>query len=316
MQNNSTGGGDDVVARARSPNRDKAFEIYKENKGDITNRKIAEILGEDEKKVAVWKQRDKWDKNSNVVQQSKSKVVQQKKKRKPSLKDEMIIEQLEDADLTEKQRLFCLYYIKSFNATMAAIKAGYAKDSAHVEGSRLLRNPKVVAEIKRLKGVIQQEVFIDAMDILNRYIKIAFADITDYVKFGRKRVHVMGMYGPVYEKIGDDKIPVMQTINYIDLKESTEIDGTVLSEVSEGKDGVKIKLADKMKALEKLEKYFDLFPDQFKRKIEEEKLQIAKAKLELEKTKVNGDEGENEDDGFLEALEGKVSEVWDDAEED
>jgi uncharacterized protein YjcR len=63
------------VARARSPNRDKAYEIFKEHNGDITNRKIAELLGEDEKKVAVWKQRDKW----NVVQQSESNVVQQKK---------------------------------------------------------------------------------------------------------------------------------------------------------------------------------------------------------------------------------------------
>lgn len=52
------------MARQRSPNRDKAFELFEEHNGDITNRKIAEILNEDEKIVAVWKQRDKW----NVVQ--------------------------------------------------------------------------------------------------------------------------------------------------------------------------------------------------------------------------------------------------------
>ena len=62
------------MARARDPNRDKAFEIYKEHSGDITNRKIAEMLNVDEKKVAVWKQRDKW----NVVQQTDKNVVQQK----------------------------------------------------------------------------------------------------------------------------------------------------------------------------------------------------------------------------------------------
>ena len=54
------------MARKRSPNRDKAYEIYKEHSGNITNRKIAELLGEDEKVIAVWKNRDKW----NVVQQS------------------------------------------------------------------------------------------------------------------------------------------------------------------------------------------------------------------------------------------------------
>lgn len=62
------------MAKARSPNRDRAFELWKERGGDITNREIAAVLGEDEKKIAVWKQRDKW----SVVQQSEN-VVQQKK---------------------------------------------------------------------------------------------------------------------------------------------------------------------------------------------------------------------------------------------
>lgn len=31
------------------------------------------------------------------------------------------------------------------------------------------------------------EMFIEAMDVLQVYIKIAFADITDYVTFGKKR---------------------------------------------------------------------------------------------------------------------------------
>lgn len=58
---------------ARDPNRDKAKELWLEHGGKITNRRIAELLGIDEKKVAVWKQRDKW----NVVQQLAESVVQQ-----------------------------------------------------------------------------------------------------------------------------------------------------------------------------------------------------------------------------------------------
>ena len=54
------------MPRNRNPNRDKAFEIYKSHKGNITNREIAKLLNEDEKVIAVWKSRDKW----NVVQQS------------------------------------------------------------------------------------------------------------------------------------------------------------------------------------------------------------------------------------------------------
>lgn len=65
------------MARERDPNRDKAFEIWKQHDGKITNREIAHLLSTDEKKIAVWKQRDKW----NVVQQSKKNVVQQNKSR-------------------------------------------------------------------------------------------------------------------------------------------------------------------------------------------------------------------------------------------
>lgn len=67
--------GDHVMARARDPNRDKAFEIYKQHVGKIQNREIATLLTVDEKKIAVWKQRDKW----SVVQQKEMNVVQQSK---------------------------------------------------------------------------------------------------------------------------------------------------------------------------------------------------------------------------------------------
>lgn len=54
------------MPRERSPNRDRAYEIYKQHGGNITNREIAALLNEDEKVIAVWKSRDKW----NVVQHS------------------------------------------------------------------------------------------------------------------------------------------------------------------------------------------------------------------------------------------------------
>ncbi len=70
------------MARARSPNRDKAFKIYKENEGNITNREIAKILNEDEKVIAVWKSRDKWNKKRNVVQQSNKSCTTKEKRNK------------------------------------------------------------------------------------------------------------------------------------------------------------------------------------------------------------------------------------------
>ena len=72
------------MARARNPNRDKALEIYREHDGKITNREIAAILGEDEKVVAVWKGRDKWQ---NVVQQSKKSCTTKKRGGQPGNKN-------------------------------------------------------------------------------------------------------------------------------------------------------------------------------------------------------------------------------------
>lgn len=52
------------MGRARDPNRDKAFEIYKQNNGNITNRNIGDMLGVPEKTISVWKLRDKWSDRS------------------------------------------------------------------------------------------------------------------------------------------------------------------------------------------------------------------------------------------------------------
>ncbi len=60
------------MARARDPNRDKAFEIYKEHNGDITNRAIAEMLGVPEKTIGSWKSKskDNWNEKLNGVLQT------------------------------------------------------------------------------------------------------------------------------------------------------------------------------------------------------------------------------------------------------
>lgn len=47
------------MARVRSPNRNKAFEIYREHGGNITNREIASVLDEDEKRLISMVQLDK-----------------------------------------------------------------------------------------------------------------------------------------------------------------------------------------------------------------------------------------------------------------
>lgn len=48
------------MARLKSPNREKAFEIYKEHKGQISSKEIAEKLDEKVNNINSWRVQDKW----------------------------------------------------------------------------------------------------------------------------------------------------------------------------------------------------------------------------------------------------------------
>ncbi|MGL5751072.1 MAG: phage terminase small subunit [Paraclostridium sp.] len=49
------------MARVKNPNRDKAFNIYKEHKGDIKLSQIADMLSEKATNIRSWKKADEWD---------------------------------------------------------------------------------------------------------------------------------------------------------------------------------------------------------------------------------------------------------------
>lgn len=53
------------MPRPRSPNRDKAYELYKEHEGRISSKEIAEILNEKINNITSWRVQDKWSKRLN-----------------------------------------------------------------------------------------------------------------------------------------------------------------------------------------------------------------------------------------------------------
>lgn len=70
------------MAKARSPDRVKAEEIYLEHKGDIELVKIAEILDRPQGTVRGWKNKDKWDDKLNGTFQEKGNKNVERSKRK------------------------------------------------------------------------------------------------------------------------------------------------------------------------------------------------------------------------------------------
>jgi hypothetical protein len=57
-----------------------------------------------------------------------------------------IFDKLKKYNLSERQKLFCFFYVQSFNARLAAIKAGYSPKS-HDAPWRLMRSEPVLQAI-------------------------------------------------------------------------------------------------------------------------------------------------------------------------
>jgi phage terminase small subunit len=94
--------------------------------------------------------------------------------------------------LTARQRNFANEWLRTFNATKAAQKAGYSEKTADVQGSRLLRNANVEAYIV---GKLRDSELSPA-EILTRLSAIASADLTECIgpdgKIDPERVKALG----------------------------------------------------------------------------------------------------------------------------
>ncbi|MDK2905448.1 MAG: phage terminase small subunit [Eubacteriaceae bacterium] len=174
-------------------------------------------------------------------------------------------------DLTDKQRLFCLYYVRTFNATKSyqnAYGSNYAQANAH--GSRLLINGSIKSEIQKLIKMKMNSLLIGTSDIFVFYWSIAFSDMTDFLSFDESGVY---------------------------LNASEEVDGRLISELAISDNGIKVKLLDRMKALQWLSDHMDLATT-------EQRARIEKMNSQIEQIKTSS--GPYENDGFIEALKSEV----------
>ena len=233
---------------ARSPNEQvvKAKELFDSGKSLV---EIAEILKVSAGTVRSWKSRYGWDKSESATLQKKVQRCK-KEKRNVAKADAKTVESvMENTELTAEQHLFCILYEKTLNATQSYMKAyGCSYESAMTNSFRLLRNDRVKAEIQRLKKERFESQLFDEHDVFQWYLDIATASITDFVTFGRKEIQAMGAFGPITDK--KTGAPVMREVNYVDFRESGQVDGRVIKKVKMGKDGASIELYDAMKAME------------------------------------------------------------------
>ncbi len=83
-------------------------------------------------------------------------------------------------NLTDKQQRFVEEYCVDWNATQAALRAGYAESGARQEGSRLLSNAVIESEIKKKMSCFSMIAGINAIRNLRALSRIAYSNITDF----------------------------------------------------------------------------------------------------------------------------------------
>ena len=98
------------MGRARDPNRNKAFEIYKKHNGKIDLAEIASQLNISPGTVRGWKSKDSWDKKMNGTFQKNMECSKNKKAEEKKAAGRDVEQVMKNPDLTDKQRLFCIYY--------------------------------------------------------------------------------------------------------------------------------------------------------------------------------------------------------------
>lgn len=271
----------------------KAKDLYKQKGMKLVD--IAKKLDVPPGTVRRWKSTYDWDGERSDDKSERS--VKKKNARKKEIPKE-VKQVMSNTSLNDKQRLFCLYYSRSFNATRSYQKVyGVEYLVACANGPRLLGNDRVKDEINRLKEERYAKELLKPEDIFQKYLDIAFADITDYVEFGREEVTVMGEFGPIEIKNEDtgEKTTLTETVNTVRFKESDEIDGTIISEVKQGRNGASIKLHDRMKALQWLTEHMNMAT-------EEQQARIAALRKQAE-------DKDNSDKSLTVTLEGEI-EGW------
>ena len=280
------------MPRSRSPDSIKAEQMYKSGMSLVD---IAKEIGKPPGTVRRWKSTQEWDSERS---DKKANVRKQETEQKEAIAPE-VQEVISNTNLTDKQRLFCLQYVRCFNATKAYQKAYRSSYMvANAEGYKLLVNPRVKAEIQRLKQNRLNREMLGTEDIFQKYMDIAFADITDFITFGRETVPVMGAFGPVEvkDKETGKKVVLTKEINTVRFREYTDVDGTLISEVKQGKDGASIKLLDREKALRWLSDHMDMGTAEQQAKV---------ALLTAQRDKITGNNQEIED---MDDIEGEIYE--------
>jgi phage terminase small subunit len=149
--------------------------------------------------------------------------------------------------LSMKQDFFCREYLIDFNATQAAIRAGYSPRTAQPIASRMLSNVMVQSRISELKKEREGRTQIASDRVLQQYCDIADFRVTDILYFDGKQCK----YKPMEEW------PKSALAAVSAIKQTVEIRKVGDEEIKIVK--LEFKVDDRLRALDSMARHLGLF---------------------------------------------------------
>ena len=167
------------------------------------------------------------------------------------------------SNLTDKQLMFCHEYLKDFNATQAAIRAGYSKKTARQVGSENLSKPNIQDFLNELKHEIHERNEVTIDEVLQELANMMRFDPIDF--YGDD-----GNIRPLQE------LPPLarRCLTAIDIHSIEDMNTAITTKIS------KFKYVDKLAVIEKFMRYFGAY--------EKDNSQKAQATVHIIKLPDNG----------------------------
>jgi len=150
-------------------------------------------------------------------------------------------------ELAPRQAQFVAEYLIDLNATRAAQRAGYSPKTAYSQGQRLLKNVEVQSAIQAAMDKRAEKLEITADRVLEEIAKLAFFDPRKFFEDDGSLKRI--------QDLDDDTAMSLAGMEVIELFEGSGEQKHAYGLMK------KIKLADKLSALEKLGKHLKLFSD-------------------------------------------------------
>lgn len=143
--------------------------------------------------------------------------------------------------LNDRQRRFCEEFLIDLCATQAARRAGYSEKTAGQMGFDLLKKPEIQTALSEAMRRRSERTAITAAQVLRELARIAFSDLREVLTWGPAGVQLRDSTA-----LDDDAAAAIGEIS----QTTTTAGGTI-----------RVKLHDKMAALDRLARHLGLFTD-------------------------------------------------------